>query len=74
MGLLPLLRERNGGDRNTPKPCTEPPYSVGQSSANDLNANISYPTLGARIADTYAKLSTATTQRTLYDSYLRAFR
>ncbi|MBF6072952.1 hypothetical protein, partial [Nocardia farcinica] len=31
-----------------------PPYSVGQTSANDLNANISYPTLDARIADTYA--------------------
>ncbi|MBC2637513.1 MULTISPECIES: DEAD/DEAH box helicase [unclassified Rhodococcus (in: high G+C Gram-positive bacteria)] len=51
-----------------------PPYSVGQTSANDLNANISYPTLDGRIAATYAKLSTATSQRTLYDSYLRAFR
>ena len=51
-----------------------PPYSVGQDSANDLNANLKYPTLDRRIADTYAKRSTATTQRTLYDSYLRAFR
>ncbi|WP_229568658.1 DEAD/DEAH box helicase [Rhodococcus sp. RDE2] len=51
-----------------------PPYSVGQTSANDLNANVSYPTLDKRIADTYAKRSTATSQRTLYDSYLRAFR
>ncbi|RPA65935.1 DEAD/DEAH box helicase [Gordonia oryzae] len=51
-----------------------PPYSVGQDSANDLNANLKYPTLDKRIADTYAKRSTATTQRTLYDSYLRAFR
>lgn len=51
-----------------------PPYSVGQESANDLNANMAYPTLDKRIADTYAKLSTAKTQRTLYDSYLRAFR
>lgn len=51
-----------------------PPYSVGQTSANDLNANVSYPTLDRRIADTYAKRSTATSQRTLYDSYLRAFR
>ncbi|MEU4060330.1 DEAD/DEAH box helicase [Rhodococcus qingshengii] len=51
-----------------------PPYSVGQTSANDLNANVGYPTLDARIADTYAKRSTATSQRTLYDSYLRAFR
>ncbi|MEU8901410.1 DEAD/DEAH box helicase [Nocardia sp. NPDC048505] len=51
-----------------------PPYSVGQTSANDLNANISYPTLDARIADTYAKRSTATLKNSLYDSYLRAFR
>ncbi|WP_342215179.1 type ISP restriction/modification enzyme, partial [Nocardia farcinica] len=51
-----------------------PPYSVGQTSANDLNANISYPTLDARIADTYAKHSTATNKNSLYDSYLRAFR
>ncbi|MDZ4234479.1 MAG: type ISP restriction/modification enzyme, partial [Dietzia sp.] len=51
-----------------------PPYSVGQGSANDLNANMDYPTLDKRIADTYAKRSTATSQRTLYDSYLRAFR
>ncbi len=51
-----------------------PPYSVGQDSANDLNANVKYPTLDGRIEGTYAKRSTATTRRTLYDSYVRAFR
>lgn len=51
-----------------------PPYSAGQSSANDLNANLKYPTLDGRIEETYAARSTATSQRTLYDSYLRAFR
>ncbi|WP_417287711.1 DEAD/DEAH box helicase [Corynebacterium variabile] len=51
-----------------------PPYSVGQNSANDLNANLKYPTLDARIAGTYVKYSTATSTRTMYDSYLRAFR
>ncbi|WP_063054754.1 DEAD/DEAH box helicase [Nocardia salmonicida] len=51
-----------------------PPYSVGQTSANDLNANIAYPTLDGRIADTYAKRSTAQLKTSLYDSYLRAFR
>ncbi|MHA7648752.1 type ISP restriction/modification enzyme [Mycobacterium sp. ML4] len=51
-----------------------PPYSVGQTSANDLNANLKYPTLDRRIAATYAERSTATSQRTLYDSYVRAFR
>lgn len=51
-----------------------PPYSAGQKSANDLNANQKYPSLDKRIADTYVAKSTATSQRTLYDSYLRAFR
>ncbi len=51
-----------------------PPYSVGQTSANDLNANLKYPTLDGRIENTYAKHSTATNKNSLYDSYLRAFR
>lgn len=51
-----------------------PPYSAGQTSANDLNANLKYPTLDARIAETYAAKSTATNKNSLYDSYLRAFR
>lgn len=51
-----------------------PPYSVGQTSANDLNANVKYPTLDGRIEQTYVKRSTARSQRTLYDSYIRAFR
>ncbi|WP_138846405.1 DEAD/DEAH box helicase [Rhodococcus pyridinivorans] len=51
-----------------------PPYSVGQTNANDDNANLAYPTLDARIEQTYAKYSTAGLKRTLYDSYLRAFR
>lgn len=51
-----------------------PPYSVGQASANDLNANQKYPTLDGRIEETYAKYSTATNKNSLYDSYLRAYR
>ena len=51
-----------------------PPYSVGQTSANDLNSNISYQTLDGRIAATYAQRSTAQLKNSLYDSYLRAFR
>ena len=51
-----------------------PPYSAGQSSANDDNANLPYPTLDARITQTYAARSTATNKNSLYDSYLRAFR
>lgn len=51
-----------------------PPYSVGQSNANDLNANLKYPTLDSRIRETYAKLSTGGRKAQLYDSYMRAFR
>lgn len=51
-----------------------PPYSSGQNSANDNNANLKYPTLDQRIAETYAAKSTAVNKNSLYDSYLRAFR
>jgi predicted helicase len=51
-----------------------PPYSSGQNSANDNNANVGYPGLDARIADTYAARSTATLKNSLYDSYIRAIR
>jgi predicted helicase len=51
-----------------------PPYSVGQTSANDLNANTKYPNLDARIESTYAKRSTGGRKAQLYDSYIRAFR
>ncbi|WP_345424427.1 DEAD/DEAH box helicase [Pseudonocardia xishanensis] len=51
-----------------------PPYSAGQASANDFNANVKYPTLDKRITDTYAKRSTAQLKNSLYNSYLRAFR
>ncbi|SMY01601.1 DEAD/DEAH box helicase [Brevibacterium antiquum] len=51
-----------------------PPYSVGQTSGNDDNANVKYPTLDARIRDTFAARSEAGNKRSLYDSYLRAIR
>ena len=51
-----------------------PPYSVGQKSANDNAANLSYPVLDRRIADTYAKETGATNKNSLYDSYIKAFR
>lgn len=51
-----------------------PPWSGVQDDANDMNANLVYPTLDKRIADTYAKRSTARNKNSLYDSYLRAFR
>lgn len=51
-----------------------PPYSIGQKSANDNAANQSYPTLDSRIATTYAKESTAGLNKSLYDAYIKAFR
>lgn len=51
-----------------------PPYSVGQTSDNDQNQNLAYPTLDKRIEETYAARSTAGLKRNLYDSYVRALR
>jgi len=51
-----------------------PPYSAGQKSGNDNNANNSYPTLDGKIRDTYAQRSTAALKNNLYDSYVRAIR
>ena len=51
-----------------------PPYSVGQDSANDDNANTKYPTIDAAIRDTYAARSTAKLKNSLYDSYIRAIK
>ena len=51
-----------------------PPYSVGQESANDNNANINYKNLDSRIEETYDKCSKARLKTSLYDSYIRAIR
>lgn len=51
-----------------------PPYSAGQESANDNNANIAYPHLDEKIRSTYAEHSTSTNKNALYDSYIRAIR
>ena len=51
-----------------------PPYSAGQNSANDNNANVEYKTLDESIRKTYAAHSKATLKNALYDSYIRAIR
>lgn len=51
-----------------------PPYSIGQKSANDNAQNQSYPKLDAKIAATYAKESSAGLNKSLYDPYIKAFR
>ncbi len=51
-----------------------PPYSVGQKSANDNAQNLKYPLLDSRVADTYVKNTNATNKNSLYDTYIKAFR
>lgn len=51
-----------------------PPYSVGQGNANDDNQNINYPNLEKSIDLTYAQNSKSTLLKSLYDSYIKAFR
>lgn len=51
-----------------------PPYSVGQRSANDNAQNQKYPTLDNSIERTYVAETDATNKNSLYDSYIKAFR
>jgi len=51
-----------------------PPYSIGQKSANDNAANQKYENLDGDIAKTYAALSSAGLNKSLYDAYIKAFR
>lgn len=78
--LVDALLEDNSARRKRQKDLDirvivgNPPYSAGQTSANDNNANIQYPTLDERIRTTYAAGSKATLKNALYDSYIRAIR
>ena len=73
---LPQNSERVQAQQNAPIQVIigNPPYSVGQKSANDDAQNQSYPRLEQRIAATYAAQSSATLKNSLYDSYIKAFR
>ncbi|HFG0564719.1 TPA: DEAD/DEAH box helicase [Flavobacterium psychrophilum] len=51
-----------------------PPYSIGQKSANDNAQNQTYTKLDSDIAKTYAKESNAGLNKSLYDAYIKAFR
>lgn len=51
-----------------------PPYSIGQKSANDNAQNQSYTKLDTKIANTYAAASSAGLNKSLYDPYIKAFR
>ncbi len=51
-----------------------PPYSVGQKSANDNAQNQKYEQLDSRIDQTYANASNSGLNKSNYDSYIKAFR
>ncbi len=51
-----------------------PPYSIGQKSANDNAQNQKYEKLDAQISEEYAALSSAGLNKSLYDAYIKAFR
>lgn len=51
-----------------------PPYSVGQKSANDNAQNQKYENLDRQVALTYVAKTTANNKNSLYDSYIKAFR
>jgi len=51
-----------------------PPYSVGQKSANHNNANVSYKKLDERIYQTYTSQSDSSSTKNVMDSYIRALR
>jgi predicted helicase len=51
-----------------------PPYSVGQKSADDNSQNQVYNKLDNRISQTYQAIASGTGKRALYDAYIKAFR
>lgn len=76
LGVFPENNERINRQRKLPITVIvgNPPYSSGQNSANDNNANERYPTLDSAIRETYAARSSATNKNSLYDSYIRAIK
>ncbi|MCP4607518.1 MAG: DEAD/DEAH box helicase [Planctomycetes bacterium] len=79
--LISKLLVDNSGRRKRQKELLDirvimgnPPYSAGQTSANDNNANTTYPKLDKSIRETYVEYSTATNKNALYDSYIRSIR
>ncbi len=74
--LFPENSERVMKQKNAPVRVIigNPPYSVGQKSANDNAQNLRYQLLERRITETYAENSSASSVKALYDSYIKAFR
>ncbi|MGO0577700.1 DEAD/DEAH box helicase [Ornithinimicrobium panacihumi] len=76
LSVFPATSQRIARQRGLPITVIvgNPPWSVGQDSANDDNANQTYPHLDASIRNSYAARSSAINKNSLYDSYIRAIR
>ncbi|MDE7088654.1 MAG: helicase, partial [Prevotella sp.] len=74
--VFPQNSKRVKKQRNNPITVIigNPPYSIGQKSANDNAQNQTYPILEKRIEDTYVTGSKASLNKSAYDSYIKAFR
>lgn len=74
--IFPANNERIERQRRLPITVIvgNPPYSVGQDSANDDNQNTAYPTIDNAIRDTFVARSAAGLSRNMYDSYIRAIK
>ena len=74
--FFPKNSERVEAQQKTPITViiSNPPYSAGQTSANDNAQNMSYPKLEKRIAKTYAIGTNASNKNKVYDAYIKAFR
>lgn len=74
--MFPQNSQRVIDQQNTPIHIIigNPPYSVGQKSANDNAQNQEYPTLEKAVQDKYVKGSKAGLNKAVYDSYIKAFR
>lgn len=73
---FPLNSNRVKAQKKTPITVIigNPPYSVGQKSANDNAQNQKYLKLDSSIEQTYVSGSNATNKNSIYDSYIKAFR
>ena len=74
--LLGENNQRLKAEQNQPITAiiSNPPYSVGQGSANDDNQNNHYPQLEKKIEQTYVTNSKAALSKSSYDSYIKAMR
>ncbi len=78
--MIDVLLEENSARRKRQKQLDirviigNPPYSIGQTSENDNNANLEYHDLDERIRTTYVARSKAVLSKGMYDSYIRSIR